>query len=72
MPSTGKRKHADIIEEIIAKSKKAKYERRVEKDEAEELTGKLDDEWKSLAEGLLGGTRPVKKTEVTRPGVMFL
>ena len=59
----GKRKHADIIEEIIAKSKQAKYQRKVEKDEAMEKTEKLDDEWHSLA-GLLGGIRPAKKDEV--------
>ena len=62
-PFSGKRKHADIIEEIIAKSKQAKYQRKVEKDETEEKTEKLDDEWKSLA-GLLGGIRPVRKDEV--------
>ncbi len=35
----------------------------MEKDETQEMTGKLDEEWKSLA-GLLGGVRPVKKDEV--------
>ena len=36
------------MEEVIAKSKKEKYERRHEKEVARAATQKLDDEWKEL------------------------
>ncbi|XP_077354608.1 nucleolar protein 14 [Festucalex cinctus] len=38
----------ELIEELIHKSKQQKRERQVQKEEAQELTEKLDQEWKSI------------------------
>uniref|UniRef100_A0A8C4HU56 Nucleolar protein 14 n=1 Tax=Dicentrarchus labrax TaxID=13489 RepID=A0A8C4HU56_DICLA len=38
----------ELIEELIQKSKQEKRERQVQKEEAQELTEKLDQEWKSI------------------------
>ncbi|XP_047227740.1 nucleolar protein 14 [Girardinichthys multiradiatus] len=38
----------ELIEELIQKSKQEKRERQVQKEEAQELTEKLDQEWKSV------------------------
>ncbi|XP_041667478.1 nucleolar protein 14 [Cheilinus undulatus] len=38
----------ELIEELIQKSKQEKRERQVQKEEAQELTEKLDKEWKSI------------------------
>ncbi|XP_028318554.1 nucleolar protein 14 isoform X2 [Gouania willdenowi] len=38
----------ELIEELIQKSKQEKRERQVKKEEAQELTEKLDQEWKSI------------------------
>ncbi|XP_068191422.1 nucleolar protein 14 [Antennarius striatus] len=38
----------ELIEELIHKSKQAKRERQVQKEEAQELTEKLDQDWKSI------------------------
>ncbi|XP_077399230.1 nucleolar protein 14 [Vanacampus margaritifer] len=38
----------ELIEELIQKSKKEKRERQVQKEEAQELTEKLDHEWKNI------------------------
>ncbi|XP_068560827.1 nucleolar protein 14 [Cebidichthys violaceus] len=46
----------ELIEELIQKSKQEKRERQVRKEEAQELTEKLDQEWKSIQ------TLMVKKT----------
>ncbi|XP_072309280.1 nucleolar protein 14 [Eucyclogobius newberryi] len=49
----------ELIEELIQKSKQEKRERQVRKEEAQELTEKLDQEWKSIQ------TLLVKKTPKT-------
>ncbi|XP_078071316.1 nucleolar protein 14 [Mustelus asterias] len=38
----------EFIEELIAKSKKEKHERQVQRDKAQELTEKLDKDWKEV------------------------
>ncbi|KAH7969237.1 hypothetical protein HPB52_016276 [Rhipicephalus sanguineus] len=49
----------DAIEQLIAESKKLKYERQVEKDENFELTEKLDKDWKEF-QSLLAGSKNKK------------
>lgn len=52
----------DAIEQLIAESKKLKYERQVEKDENFELTEKLDKDWRQF-QSLLAASKN-KKTAV--------
>ncbi|KAL1434028.1 hypothetical protein MTO96_012024 [Rhipicephalus appendiculatus] len=49
----------DAIEQLIAESKKLKYERQVEKDENFELTEKLDKDWKQF-QSLLAASKNKK------------
>ncbi|XP_012724420.2 nucleolar protein 14 [Fundulus heteroclitus] len=42
------RSRQELIEELIQKSKQEKRERQVQKEEAQELTEKLDQDWKSI------------------------
>uniref|UniRef100_L7M3L8 Putative nucleolar protein n=1 Tax=Rhipicephalus pulchellus TaxID=72859 RepID=L7M3L8_RHIPC len=49
----------DAIEQLIAESKKLKYERQVEKDENFELTEKLDKDWKEF-QSLLAASKNKK------------
>ncbi|CAH1782802.1 unnamed protein product [Owenia fusiformis] len=53
------------MEETIAKSKKAKYDRQVEKDKTIEVTDKLDSDWQELRM-LIGGIKKQSK-EVEKP-----
>lgn len=54
----------EAIDQLIAESKKLKYERQVEKDENFELTERLDNDWKKF-QGLLASSRLKKKpTEI--------
>ncbi|CAN8005890.1 unnamed protein product [Ixodes hexagonus] len=52
----------EAIDQLIAESKKLKYERQVEKDENFELTERLDNDWKQF-QGLLASSRLKKKPE---------
>lgn len=52
----------EAIDQLIAESKKLKYERQVQKDENVELTEKLDSDWK-VYQGLLAASRLKKKTD---------
>uniref|UniRef100_A0A3Q3K7X5 NOP14 nucleolar protein homolog (yeast) n=1 Tax=Monopterus albus TaxID=43700 RepID=A0A3Q3K7X5_MONAL len=52
----------ELIEELIQKSKQEKRERQVQREEAQELTEKLDQEWKSIQ------TLMVKKTPKAEHG----
>lgn len=51
------------MEEIIAKSKKAKYERQHEREQNIELTSQLDEQWKELHALVAGNSAAKKKTE---------
>lgn len=44
----GAKSHKDLIEQLIAESKKRKAEKQKEKEQALDLTEKLDGEWKDL------------------------
>ncbi|CAN8012088.1 unnamed protein product [Ixodes pacificus] len=50
----------EAIDQLIAESKKLKYERQVQKDENFELTERLDNDWKQF-QGLLASSRLKKK-----------
>ena len=44
----GAKSHKDLIEQLIAESKKRKAEKQKEKEQTLDLTEKLDSEWKDL------------------------
>ncbi|XP_016112723.1 nucleolar protein 14 [Sinocyclocheilus grahami] len=58
----------ELIEELIIKSKQEKRERQTQKEEAQELTEKLDQEWKSI-QNLLAHKTPKaeRKDETDKP-----
>ncbi|GCC20921.1 nucleolar protein 14 [Chiloscyllium punctatum] len=56
----------ELIDELIAKSKKEKYERQVQRDKAQELTEKLDKDWKEV-HSLLAHKAPKKEREEEKP-----
>ncbi|GBP74460.1 Nucleolar protein 14 [Eumeta japonica] len=60
----GARSHKDLIEQLIAESKKRKAEKQKEKEQTLDLTEKLDTEWKDL--------QPVvfKRTKVEEPSLI--
>ncbi|XP_017262985.1 nucleolar protein 14 [Kryptolebias marmoratus] len=55
----------ELIEELIQKSKQEKRERQVQKEEAQELTEKLDQEWKSIQALMV--TKTPKSERVDKP-----
>uniref|UniRef100_A0A673ILP0 Nucleolar protein 14-like n=1 Tax=Sinocyclocheilus rhinocerous TaxID=307959 RepID=A0A673ILP0_9TELE len=61
----------ELIEELIIKSKQEKRERQTQKEEAQELTEKLDQEWKSI-QNLLAHKTPKaeRKDETDKPKVL--
>ncbi|XP_067885088.1 nucleolar protein 14 [Heterodontus francisci] len=56
----------EFIEELIAKSKKEKHERQLQRDQAQELTEKLDKEWKEV-HSLLALKAPKAEHKEERP-----
>ncbi|KAL2099615.1 hypothetical protein ACEWY4_004009 [Coilia grayii] len=66
-PQRAKSRH-ELIEELIVKSKQEKRERQTQKEEAQVLTQKLDEEWKSI-QGLLShkGSKSQSKEEAEKP-----
>lgn len=55
----------ELIEELIIKSKQEKRERQTQKEEAQELTEKLDQEWKSIQNLLSHKTPKAERTDET-------
>lgn len=53
----------ELIEELIQKSKQEKRERQVQKEEAQELTEKLDQDWKSIQALMVQKTPKAEKQE---------
>lgn len=53
----------ELIEELIQKSKQEKRERQVQKEEAQELTEKLDQDWKSIQALMVQKTPKADKQE---------
>ncbi|XP_078416974.1 nucleolar protein 14 isoform X2 [Cetorhinus maximus] len=53
----------EFIEELIAKSKKEKHERQIQRDKAQELTEKLDKDWKEVHSLLAHKTPKVEHKE---------
>uniref|UniRef100_A0AAQ5XFW2 NOP14 nucleolar protein homolog (yeast) n=1 Tax=Amphiprion ocellaris TaxID=80972 RepID=A0AAQ5XFW2_AMPOC len=53
----------ELIEELIQKSKQEKRERQVQKEEAQELTEKLDQEWKSIQALMVKKTPKAERTD---------
>ncbi|KAL7853215.1 hypothetical protein AOLI_G00200590 [Acnodon oligacanthus] len=53
----------ELIEELILKSKQEKRERQTQKEEAQELTEKLDQEWKSIQSLLVHKTPKAERKE---------
>uniref|UniRef100_A0A3P9LV19 NOP14 nucleolar protein homolog (yeast) n=1 Tax=Oryzias latipes TaxID=8090 RepID=A0A3P9LV19_ORYLA len=53
----------ELIEELIQKSKQEKRERQVQKEEAQELTEKLDQEWKSIQALMVKKTAKAEHTD---------
>ncbi|XP_065176667.1 nucleolar protein 14-like [Sycon ciliatum] len=61
---TERRTQKDIMEEIVAKSKKKKAERQMQRDVVQDLTDKADEQWKSLASLFADGqVKKVKEKE---------
>ncbi|XP_059381702.1 nucleolar protein 14 [Carassius carassius] len=62
------RSRQELIEELIIKSKQEKRERQTQKEEAQELTEKLDQDWKSI-QNLLAHKTPKaeRKDETDKP-----
>ncbi|XP_043090353.1 nucleolar protein 14 [Puntigrus tetrazona] len=62
------RSRQELIEELILKSKQEKRERQTQKEESQELTEKLDQEWKSI-QNLLAHKTPKaeRKDEMDKP-----
>ncbi|XP_033104481.1 nucleolar protein 14-like [Anneissia japonica] len=56
----------EIFDEIIAKSKREKYDRKQEKEEVTDMREKLDDEWKAVSQLLSKAKRKQEDTEVTK------
>uniref|UniRef100_A0A8C1U325 NOP14 nucleolar protein homolog (yeast) n=1 Tax=Cyprinus carpio TaxID=7962 RepID=A0A8C1U325_CYPCA len=59
------RSRQELIEELIIKSKQEKRERQTQKEEAQELTEKLDQEWKSIQNLLAHKTPKAERTDET-------
>uniref|UniRef100_A0A8C1RPL1 NOP14 nucleolar protein homolog (yeast) n=1 Tax=Cyprinus carpio TaxID=7962 RepID=A0A8C1RPL1_CYPCA len=59
------RSRQELIEELIFKSKQEKRERQTQKEEAQELTEKLDQEWKSIQNLLAHKTPKAERTDET-------
>ncbi|XP_067231843.1 nucleolar protein 14 isoform X2 [Chanodichthys erythropterus] len=57
----------ELIEELIVKSKQEKRERQTQKEEAQVLTEKLDQEWKSIQNLLAHKTPKETKDEADKP-----
>uniref|UniRef100_A0A8C9XRE6 NOP14 nucleolar protein homolog (yeast) n=1 Tax=Sander lucioperca TaxID=283035 RepID=A0A8C9XRE6_SANLU len=57
----------ELIEELIQKSKLEKRERQVQKEEAQELTEKLDQEWKSIQALMVKKTPKGERVEEEKP-----
>ncbi|XP_051734258.1 nucleolar protein 14 [Ctenopharyngodon idella] len=57
----------ELIEELIVKSKQEKHERQTQKEEAQVLTEKLDQEWKSIQNLLAHKTPKATKDEADKP-----
>lgn len=57
------RSRQELIEELIQKSKQEKRERQVQKEEAQELTEKLDQEWKSIQALMVKKTPKMEQTD---------
>lgn len=57
----GAKSHKDLIDQLIAESKKRKAEKQKLKEETSELTEKLDSEWKDLLP-LVNNTKPTQTT----------
>ncbi|XP_030624138.1 nucleolar protein 14 [Chanos chanos] len=57
----------ELIEELIIKSKQEKRERQTQKEEAQELTEKLDQEWKSIQSLLAHKTPKAQRQEEEKP-----
>nr|CAB3264402.1 nucleolar protein 14-like [Phallusia mammillata] len=60
------RSRKDIIDEIIAKSKKAKYEKQATKEKSDELRDKLDDTWNDFEKLLRPSLRTNRDKETAR------
>ncbi|XP_071947944.1 nucleolar protein 14-like [Antedon mediterranea] len=56
----------EIFDEIIAKSKKEKYDRKQEKEEVTDMRDKLDDDWKAVSQLLAKAKRKQENTEVIK------
>uniref|UniRef100_UPI00398F5AC9 nucleolar protein 14 n=1 Tax=Pristiophorus japonicus TaxID=55135 RepID=UPI00398F5AC9 len=56
----------EFIDELIAKSKKEKHERQVQRDKAQELTEKLDKDWKEI-HSLLAHKAPKAERKEEKP-----
>ncbi|XP_066566647.1 nucleolar protein 14 [Amia ocellicauda] len=59
----------ELIEEMILKSKQEKRERQTQKEEAQELTEKLDNDWKSIQSLLAHKTPKSERKEEEKPKV---
>uniref|UniRef100_A0AAQ4RUU2 NOP14 nucleolar protein homolog (yeast) n=1 Tax=Gasterosteus aculeatus aculeatus TaxID=481459 RepID=A0AAQ4RUU2_GASAC len=57
----------ELIDELIQKSKQEKRERQVRKEESQELTEKLDQEWKSIQALLVKKTPKCDRAEEEKP-----
>ncbi|XP_067280045.1 nucleolar protein 14 [Pseudorasbora parva] len=57
----------ELIEELIIKSKQEKRERQTQKEEAQVLTEKLDQEWKSIQNLLAHKTPKAERDEADKP-----
>lgn len=63
----GKKSRKDLIDELIAESKKRKAERQKTKEKTIELTEKLDNEWKDLLPIVTNSKSLPDKEEKSRP-----
>lgn len=59
----GAKSHKDLIEQLIAESKKRKAEKQKEKEQTLDLTEKLDSEWKDLQPVVFKRPRIEEKSE---------
>ncbi|KAJ2941618.1 hypothetical protein O0L34_g14675 [Tuta absoluta] len=62
----GAKSHKDLIEQLIAESKKRKAEKQKEKEQTLDLTEKLDSEWKDLQPVVLKRARVEKESVIDK------
>lgn len=64
----GQKSRKELIADLISRSKKLKYERQAQKSKKEDLTERLDEEWKELVKGnLLRKLRGAKTVSSQQP-----